>query len=132
MGTAQHTGLPDPEQIGIVPRAMSLLFDLLHQQQQQNDSSSASSSVNNDNTARNQRTLRPVSQVHYQPQQKSTYRYSVKVSFIEIYNEELIDLLNSAPPSEKPPVNIREDTKGHIYWTGVKELTVNNTDDVLW
>ncbi|KAI9262487.1 P-loop containing nucleoside triphosphate hydrolase protein [Helicostylum pulchrum] len=131
MGTAQHTGLPDPEQIGIVPRAMALLFDLLHQLQQQNDSSSASSSVNNDNTARNQRTLRPVSQVHHQPQQKSTYRYSVKVSFVEIYNEELIDLLNSAPPSEKPPVNIREDTKGHIYWTGVKELTVNNTDDVL-
>lgn len=127
MGTAQHTGLPDPEQIGIVPRAMSLLFDLLQQQQQQHDlATSASSSVSNGN----QRTLRPVSQIHHQ--QKSTYRYSVKVSFVEIYNEELIDLLNSAPPTEKPPVNIREDTKGHIYWTGVKELSVHSTDDVLW
>jgi hypothetical protein len=53
------------------------------------------------------------------------------VSFVEIYNEELIDLLNSNPPNEKPPVTIREDTKGHIYWTGVKEMAVNTTDDVL-
>ncbi|KAI7896563.1 P-loop containing nucleoside triphosphate hydrolase protein, partial [Mucor mucedo] len=132
MGTALHTGKPDPEQEGIVPRAMALLFDLLHQQQQQNDIiTSASSSVNNDSASRNQRSLRPVSQIHHQSNQKSTYRYSVKVSFVEIYNEELIDLLNSAHPSEKPPVTIREDTKGHIYWTGVKEMVVNNTNDVL-
>lgn len=132
MGTALHTGKTDPEQEGIVPRAMALLFDLLHQQQQNDIVTSASSSVNNDNASRNQRSLRPVSQIHHQPTQKSTYRFSVKVSFVEIYNEELIDLLNSAHPSEKPPVTIREDTKGHIYWTGVKEMVVNNTNDVLW
>ncbi|OAD80972.1 hypothetical protein PHYBLDRAFT_90417, partial [Phycomyces blakesleeanus NRRL 1555(-)] len=54
------------------------------------------------------------------------------VSFVEIYNEELIDLLNSAPPGETPPVTIREDSKGHIYWTGVKEVVVHSTDDVLF
>ncbi|CAO3617469.1 unnamed protein product [Mucor hiemalis] len=122
MGTAQHTGFPDPEQEGVVPRAMALLFELLVQQQQQQNMSPGSESP------RIQRSLRPVSQI--QPQ-KLTYRYSVKVSFVEIYNEELVDLLNSAHPSEKPPVTIREDTKGHIYWTGVKEMVVNNTDDVL-
>lgn len=122
MGTAQHTGIPDPEQEGVVPRAMALLFELLLQQQQQHNMPLGSESP------RIQRSLRPVSQI--QPQ-KSTYRYSVKVSFVEIYNEELVDLLNSAHPSEKPPVTIREDTKGHIYWTGVKEMVVNNTDDVL-
>lgn len=53
------------------------------------------------------------------------------MSFVEIYNEELIDLLNFAPPNERPPVTIREDTKGQIYWTGVKEMNVTNTDDVL-
>lgn len=122
MGTAQHTGIPDPEQEGVVPRAMALLFELLLQQQQQHNMPLGSESP------RIQRSLRPVSQI--QPQ-KTTYRYSVKVSFVEIYNEELVDLLNSAHPSEKPPVTIREDTKGHIYWTGVKEMVVNNTDDVL-
>lgn len=61
---------------------------------------------------------------------KST-RYTVHVSFIEIYNEELIDLLNPAPPNERTPVTIREDTKGHIIWTGLKEVPVQNTQDVL-
>lgn len=128
MGTAQHTGATDPEEDGIVPRAMALLFDILNQQQQSELSSSGSpaSSVNGKSN------LRPLSHIHHSTQQqKSVYRYSVKVSFVEIYNEELIDLLNSAHPSEKPPVTIREDTKGHIYWTGVKEVTVHSTDDVL-
>jgi len=127
MGTAQHTDATDPEEDGIVPRAMALLFDILNQQQQSEPSSdSPASSVNGKSS------LRPLSQIyHSNQQQKSGYRYSVKVSFVEIYNEELIDLLNSAHPSEKPPVTIREDTKGHIYWTGVKEVTVHNTDDVL-
>lgn len=58
-------------------------------------------------------------------------RYTVHVSFIEIYNEELIDLLNPAPPHERTPVTIREDTKGHIIWTGLKEVPVGNTQDVL-
>lgn len=58
-------------------------------------------------------------------------RYTVHVSFIEIYNEELIDLLNPAPPHERAPVTIREDTKGHIIWTGLKEVPVSNTEDVL-
>lgn len=61
---------------------------------------------------------------------KST-RYTVHVSFIEIYNEELIDLLNPAPANERTPVTIREDTKGHIIWTGLKEVPVTNTQDVL-
>ncbi|KAG2226634.1 hypothetical protein INT45_005120 [Circinella minor] len=60
-----------------------------------------------------------------------TSRHTVKVSFVEIYNEELVDLLNPSPPTERPPVTIREDTKGQIYWTGVKEVTVESTEDVL-
>lgn len=118
MGTAQHTQATDPEEDGIVPRAMELLFELLQQQYQQHNGQSPTSSSNG-------RSIRPISS------QKPIYKYSVKVSFVEIYNEELIDLLNSAPPHEKPPVTIREDTKGHIYWTGVKEVTVNNTNDIL-
>jgi hypothetical protein len=128
MGTAQHTGLPDPEQEGIVPRAMALLFELLQQQHHQHNNNSPIPSGSD--SPKPQRSLRPVSQIQHSPQ-KATYRYSVKVSFVEIYNEELIDLLNSAHPTEKPPVTIREDTKGHIYWTGVKEMSVHNTDDVL-
>lgn len=113
MGTAQHDQQINPKEEGIIPRAMSLLFDSLLQKSM-------------DQPANGVRSLRAPTQTSGQK-----YRYSVKVSFVEIYNEELIDLLNPAPPHEKPPVTIREDTKGHIYWTGVKEVSVNNTDDVL-
>lgn len=65
------------------------------------------------------------------PQNDKSTRYTVHVSFIEIYNEELIDLLNPASPNERTPVTIREDTKGHIIWTGLKEVPVQNTQDVL-
>lgn len=64
-------------------------------------------------------------------QQSKTSKCTVKVSFVEIYNEELVDLLNPAPASERPPVTVREDPKGQIYWTGVKEVPVESTDDVL-
>ncbi|KAL4212137.1 kinesin-domain-containing protein [Rhizopus microsporus] len=114
MGTAQHDQQINPKEEGIIPRAMSLLFDSLLQKSM-------------DQPVNGVRSLRVPAQTSGQK-----YRYSVKVSFVEIYNEELIDLLNPAPPHEKPPVTIREDTKGHIYWTGVKEVSVNNTDDVLY
>lgn len=65
------------------------------------------------------------------PINEKATKYNVHVSFIEIYNEELIDLLNPAPPHERTPVTIREDTKGHIIWTGLKEVPVGNTEDVL-
>ncbi|ORZ13713.1 hypothetical protein BCR42DRAFT_467444 [Absidia repens] len=58
-------------------------------------------------------------------------RSSVHVSFVEIYNEELVDLLNTSPSSERPPTAIREDTKGQIHWTGVKEVPVSKPEEVL-
>ncbi|KAI7886775.1 kinesin-domain-containing protein [Lichtheimia hyalospora FSU 10163] len=90
MGTAES----QLQQEGIVPRAVSKLFGLLHR----------------DN---------------------SIGHSSIKVSFIEIYNEEVIDLLSPYPLSERPPITIREDPKGHIYWTGVREMTVHSACDVL-
>ncbi|CAO3613079.1 unnamed protein product [Cunninghamella echinulata] len=165
MGTAQHKGRHDPEQNGIVPRAMALLFELLHQNdttittRPNSPATSLSSDGINNNTSKGR--LRPLSRISYNnssllaslspPQSShsttssssssassitsssltSKYKYTVKVSFVEIYNEELIDLLNGAPPNERPPITIREDSKGQIYWTGVKEMIVNSTEDVL-
>ena len=53
-------------------------------------------------------------------------------SYIEIYNEELIDLLvGDLSPGEKPQVTIREDKAGHIIWSGLREVRVNNASDVM-
>ncbi|KAI9316361.1 P-loop containing nucleoside triphosphate hydrolase protein, partial [Dichotomocladium elegans] len=113
MGTEQQYISHNMEQEGIVPRAVSLLFDLL----QHIDTRPSSPTSSCSSTSRPQSRIRPLSRL--------------VVSFIEIYNEELIDLLNPAPPSERPPISIREDPKGHIYWTGVREMVVQSADDVL-
>ncbi|ORY94715.1 hypothetical protein BCR43DRAFT_564976 [Syncephalastrum racemosum] len=148
MGTAQHqSGRYNTQDEGIVPRAMALLFDTLQHQDHSNSSnhinrpvtpSPSISSSTDTSTTKNR--LRPPSRISKVPHTTSNsnnnstnrQRYTVKVSFVEIYNEELNDLLNDAPPGERPPITIREDAKGHIYWTGVKELPVHSTDDVLY
>ena len=54
---------------------------------------------------------------------------SIKSSFIEIYNEDLIDLLGEE--SVKREVLIREDKDGHIIWGGLREVNVRNAGEVM-
>lgn len=58
-------------------------------------------------------------------------KYTIKVSFVEIHNEDLIDLLGEGDEEGRPPVQIREDSKGNIYWSGLQEVKVNNVDEVI-
>ncbi|SAL95325.1 hypothetical protein [Absidia glauca] len=69
------------------------------------------------------------------------YTYEVLVSFLELHNEDLIDLLN--PPAlqkrrshngqvpQHAEVSIREDIAGNIYWTGVKEERCFSPEELL-
>ncbi|GBC09297.1 hypothetical protein RclHR1_08750006 [Rhizophagus clarus] len=64
--------------------------------------------------------------------QYKTRQFAIKVSFIEIYNEELNDLLGEQNVEEdKPQVMIREDSKGNILWSGLQEIKVNNVEEVM-
>lgn len=54
--------------------------------------------------------------------------FEAKLSFLELYNEDLIDLLG---PSNGPQVQIREDREGRIIWSGLKEVKVKNTSEVM-
>ncbi|GAA5804004.1 hypothetical protein HPULCUR_009489 [Helicostylum pulchrum] len=50
--------------------------------------------------------------------------FQVFVSYLELYNEDLVDLLNQQPkrkPGHACEVQIREDIHGQIYWSGVRE-----------
>ncbi|RKP27546.1 P-loop containing nucleoside triphosphate hydrolase protein, partial [Syncephalis pseudoplumigaleata] len=67
--------------------------------------------------------------IYHAQQSRSSTRYQVRVSFLEIYNEELIDLLSES--GTRTHVQIREDARGNIYWSGVREVLVNSTDDVM-
>ncbi|KAI9250737.1 P-loop containing nucleoside triphosphate hydrolase protein [Sporodiniella umbellata] len=131
MGTASVKNSIDE---GIVPRSMTLLFDLLQQDSTRPDSPalsvSSSSSTSRRKSSRASKTPSFLSQPY--SSSRPGHKNTVTVSFIEIYNEDLHDLLSSAPPEESPPITIREDTKGNIYWTGVKEVQVQSAEDVLY
>ncbi|CAH1777611.1 unnamed protein product [Owenia fusiformis] len=57
------------------------------------------------------------------------YDFVIKVSFLEIHNEDLHDLLSSS--SKKEDVAIREDVKGDIILTGLTEVQVSNLTETI-
>lgn len=60
-----------------------------------------------------------------------SFLFQISVSFLELYNEELIDLLNPQLRSKNTPLTIREDGDGGIYWSGVTEEAVNNSNELI-
>jgi len=54
--------------------------------------------------------------------------YNVRVSFLELYNEEVRDLLTE--DERPPPLNIFNDSKGSVYVQGLNEITVFNSNDI--
>jgi kinesin family protein 4/21/27 len=62
----------------------------------------------------------------------TAWNYSIKGSFLELYNEDLIDLLNlDDAAGGKREVQIREDKDGHIIWGGLLEVSVKNPTEVM-
>ncbi|OCH92129.1 kinesin [Obba rivulosa] len=61
----------------------------------------------------------------------SAWNYSIKGSFIEIYNEDLIDLLGVDGSGGRSEVQIREDKQGHIIWEGLREVAVKGSNEVM-
>ena len=60
------------------------------------------------------------------------WNYNLKGSFIEIYNEDLIDLLSlDDATGMKREVQIREDKEGHIIWGGLREINVKHAGEVM-
>ncbi|KAJ3828818.1 kinesin domain-containing protein [Lentinula raphanica] len=65
-------------------------------------------------------------------ERNGTWNYSIKGSFIEIYNEDLIDLLSMDDGAGgRREVQIREDKDGHIIWGGLREVNVKNANEVM-
>lgn len=60
------------------------------------------------------------------------YSFQVCVSFLELHNEDLVDLLNpNVKKKESINLTIREDIHGNICWSGVREEVVNNPTELM-
>jgi len=65
-------------------------------------------------------------------QRGATWNYNIKGSFIEVYNEDLIDLLSSDEATgARREVQIREGKDGSIIWGGLREVSVRNSNEVM-
>lgn len=60
------------------------------------------------------------------------WTFSIKGSFIELYNEDLIDLLGMDDGGGgRREVQIREDKHGTIIWDGLREISVKSANEVM-
>lgn len=57
------------------------------------------------------------------------FKSTTSVTFLELYNEDLIDLLNPKPGTSD--LTIREDGQGNIVWSGVREEQVDEPEALL-
>ncbi|XP_065290019.1 kinesin-like protein KIF21A isoform X3 [Dermacentor albipictus] len=104
MGTGYDLHV-NPHEQGIIPRAVQHLFDGIATRQQE---------------ARDQGNPPP--------------DFKVNVQFMELYNEEIFDLLGPGKGTHYPgrnSVKIHEDSKGEIYTVGVTVKAVQNADQVM-
>ncbi|XP_075527900.1 kinesin-like protein 31E isoform X1 [Dermacentor variabilis] len=104
MGTGYDLHV-NPHEQGIIPRAVQHLFDGITARQQE---------------ARDQGNPPP--------------DFKVNVQFMELYNEEIFDLLGPGKGTHYPgrnSVKIHEDSKGEIYTVGVTVKAVQNAEQVM-
>jgi len=59
--------------------------------------------------------------------------WALKATYVEIYNEQLRDLLipEHVPAHERGTVTIREDVKGNIILTGLRQVEINSVEDLM-
>ncbi|KAF7721822.1 hypothetical protein EC973_004085 [Apophysomyces ossiformis] len=119
------------DRTGIIPRTITALFERTTQPARRRSSTILSDTMRIPRRCQSDIKLRPVSMIALPRRgsavnlnDKST-KYTMHVSFIEIYNEEIIDLLNS----ERTPISIHE-AKGRIQVIGIKEVPVECAEDV--
>lgn len=67
------------------------------------------------------------SQLQMEKEKNDQYSYQVAVSFLELYNEDLVDLL--CPKENKSQMSIRENF-GRIVWIGITEIPVKSPEHI--
>lgn len=105
MGTGFDVGI-QPSTVGIIPRAVRHLFDGI------------------------QTRLEEAKENNVTPPE-----FKVSAQFMELYNEEIIDLFDnnaaSVSKGKKSGVRIHEDANGNIYTVGVTSRTVTSEEETL-
>lgn len=110
----------------MIPRAATALFEKLDASNTGNGSSSPSSKRQSISNLRTPRAYNHQSLL-------GDRNWSLKATYVEIYNEQLRDLLVSetTPVNERTNIAIREDTKGNIILTGLRQVDIASVEDLM-
>lgn len=125
MGTSGPVEQDNLDKMGVIPRAATALFEKLDGTPPHGLNRSSMSQL---------RTPQRYSTATPPPSgPKADKNWQLKATYVEIYNEQLRDLLvpDNTPSHERSNVTIREDTKGNIILTGLRQMDVNSVDDLM-
>ncbi|KAH8677794.1 kinesin motor domain-containing protein [Xylariales sp. PMI_506] len=125
MGTAGPGEEPNIDAMGVIPRAATALFEKLE---------GAPVKTSNRNSMSQLKTPQRYSMsMQSISTPKAERNWQLKATYVEIYNEQLRDLLVSeaTPSHERGNVTIREDTKGNIILTGLRQMEINSIEDLM-
>ncbi|THC87748.1 hypothetical protein EYZ11_012805 [Aspergillus tanneri] len=124
MGTAGPNEQSHTEAMGIIPRAAQLLFQKLE---------GPSKHSRNSSTGLRTPVRYSISSTSSFARQSVEKNWQLKATYVEIYNEQLRDLLlpDSTPASDRSAVTIREDAKGRIILTGLHQVNINSFEDLM-
>lgn len=124
MGTSGPGDQADLEVMGVIPRAATELFEKLEGPTVKSSNRQSMSQL---------RTPQRYSVSQPPTTSKAEKNWSLKATYVEIYNEQLRDLLvpEDTPAHERGTVAIREDTKGNILLTGLRQMEINSISDLM-
>ncbi|KAJ5457856.1 hypothetical protein N7475_009244 [Penicillium sp. IBT 31633x] len=129
MGTSGPNEENNMQDMGIISRAAQVLFDKLDGASKHNRNGSSSTT----GLRTPQRYSMSSAASFGKLNQEKEKTWQLKATYVEIYNEQLRDLLlpESTVASDRSNVTIREDTKGRILLTGLHQVNVNSFEDLI-
>ncbi|KAL1893898.1 hypothetical protein Cpir12675_003874 [Ceratocystis pirilliformis] len=124
MGTSGPLEQEDTQLMGVIPRAATALFEHLY------------TTNNRPTKSPNRSSMSHIRSPVRFPSASATLGdrdWSLKATYVEIYNEQLRDLLapEHVSQQDRSQVTIREDTKGNIILTGLTQVDINSIDDLM-
>lgn len=131
MGTSGPAEQSDPRLMGVIPRAASALFEKLAGPPTLRRS--GSSGLRTPTRYSMHSTVGLAAMAKAQAQASEDKNWQMKATYVEIYNEQLRDLLvpESVPLAARTTVAIREDVKGRILLTGLRQVNIKSIEDLL-